>query len=477
MNPLPSSKEDQPLRRFMIEDRNQPEVMIVDDERNVRRVLSMAFVNEYRVFTARNAKAALDTLRRRSMDVVLTDILLPDADGITLLQEMKRIDPALEIIMVTAVKDVQTAVRAIKSGAYEYLLKPFMVDEVRHVLDRALEKHRLSREVASLRRELGGYRPFENMLGRNPKMREVFHMITAVACSDGAVLVQGESGTGKELVARAVHNRSRRRKKPFMVINCGAVPSSLMERELFGHNRGAFTHATSTLPGKLEMAEGGTVFLDDIDSMDTGMQAKLLRAIQHKEFERLGGNRLIRADIRFVAASNKDLQELIREGRFREDLYFRLNVFPIVLPPLRERREDIPMLLNHFLEACRRNGNGVPERFSERALETLVQHDWPGNIRELENLVLRICTVSRAREIRVHHLPNDLAPRDARGSLTLREAVRDFERKYIGDTLERVQGSRQEAAALLGIHRNTLRGKMDRLGMIDQNRPPAWNQW
>ena len=461
----------------MVDTDNQPGILIVDDQRNVRRVLSMALVDDYRVFTARNAKGALDTVRRGGMSVVLMDVLLPDADGVSLLQKLKRIDPSLVVIMVTAVKDIQTAVRAIKSGAYEYLLKPFAVDEVRKVIHRALAKHRLSREAACLCRELDGCRPFEGMLSGNPKMQEVFRMIAAVACSDGAVLVQGESGTGKELVARAVHNRSRRRSKPFVVINCGAVPSSLMERELFGHNRGAFTHATSSVPGKLELAEGGTVFLDDIDTMDTGMQAKLLRAIQHKEFERLGGNRLMRVDIRFVAACNKDLQELIREGRFREDLFFRLNVFPITLPPLRERRQDVPILLNHFLNRQRKNGNGRPEAFSKRALERLMQYDWPGNIRELENLVLRISTVTHRRKIRARHLPDDLgAPRSEGGPLTLKEAVQGFERQFIGDVLEQVRGSRREAAARLGIHRNTLRGKMDRLGLRDQNRPTAWSQ-
>jgi DNA-binding NtrC family response regulator len=460
----------------MVDSDNQPGVLIVDDERNVRRVLSMALVDDHRVFTARNAKGALDTVRRGGMNVVLMDVLLPDADGVSLLQELKRIDPTLEVIMVTAVKDIQTAVRAIKSGAYEYVLKPFVVEEVRKVIHRALERHRLSQEVTGLLGELDASRPFESMLSRNRRMRDVFQLIAAVACSDGAVLIQGESGTGKELVARAVHNRSRRRNEPFVVINCGAVPRSLMERELFGHNRGAFTHATSSLPGKLELADGGTVFLDDIDSMDIGMQAKLLRAIQHKEFERLGGNRLIRVDIRFVAACNKDLQELIREGRFREDLFFRLNVFPVTLPPLRDRREDIPILLNHFLKIHRGAGSGRPETFSKKALEKLMQYDWPGNIRELENLVLRISTVTRRRKVRVRHLPEGLAPRSGGGALTLKEAVQGFERKFIGDVLEQVRGSRREAAERLGIHRNTLRGKMERLGLRDQNRPTVCSQ-
>jgi two-component system, NtrC family, response regulator AtoC len=460
----------------MVDSDNHPGILIVDDDRNVRRVLSMALVDDCRVFTARTAKSALDTVRQGGVSVVLMDILLPDGDGVSLLQELKGIDPTLLVIMVTAVKDVQTTVRAIKSGAYDYLLKPFVVDEVRGVIHRALEKHALSREVACLHQETKGCRSFESMLSRTPKMLEIFRLIAAVACSDGAVLVQGETGTGKELVARAVHNRSMRRNEPFVVINCGAVPPSLMERELFGHNRGAFTNATSSLPGKLELAQGGTVFLDDIDTMDTSMQAKLLRAIQHKEFERLGGNRLIRVDIRFVAACNKDLQELIREGRFREDLFFRLNVFPITLPPLRERREDIPLLLNHFLNSQRRNGNGRPVTFSRKALETLMQYDWPGNIRELENLVLRISTVTRRRKIHTRHLPDDLALPSEGGSPTLKEAVQGFERKLIGEVLEQVQGSRREAAARLGIHRNTLRGKMDRLGLRDQNRPTAWSQ-
>ncbi len=450
----------------MVDHRNRAGVLVVDDERGVRRALSMALKDAYRVCTARDGRSALDTVAGCAPDVVLLDILLPDMDGVSLLRRIKRMSPGLEVVMVTAVKDIQTAIRAIKAGAYEYVVKPFVVEEVRNVIHHALEKHRLSREVACLRRELNRHEPFESMLGRTPRMREIFQLIATVAESEGAVLVQGESGTGKELVARAIHNRSQRKDKPFVVLNCAAVPLTLMERELFGHDRGAFTHATKTLPGKLETAEGGTVFLDDIDCMDTSMQAKLLRAIQHKEFERLGGNRLIRADLRFVAACNKDLPTLIREGRFREDLFYRLNVFPIELPPLRHRREDIPLLLEHFLSRLQRRAKRVPERFSKDALDALTRYDWPGNIRELENLVMRVATVTRKRVIRSRDLPDDLTPRPGQNhTKTLREAMDDFERQLIQDVLKRVNGSRHLASERLGIHRNTLRGKMARLGL------------
>lgn len=448
-----------------VDHNNQAGVLVVDNERNVRRSLSMALNDAYRVFTAHSGKDAMEAVQRGKPDIVLLDILLPDMDGVSLLRKIKHTAPGLEVIIVTAVKDIQTAIRAIKSGAYEYVMKPYAVEEVRNVIHRALEKHRRTHRAGCLPRELDRHRPFEKMLGQTPRMREVFQLIATVAESDGAVLVQGESGTGKELVARAVHNRSQRKNKPFAVINCAAVPSTLMERELFGHNQGAFTNATKAMPGKLELAEGGTVFLDDIDSMDTSMQAKLLRAIQHKEFERLGGNRLIRADLRFVAACNKDLRELIRKGKFREDLFYRLNVFPIELPPLRHRRDDIPLLLNHFFLRQRKNREGSPERFSRNALAVLMNHDWPGNIRELENLVLRVSTVTRRRVIRVRDLPADLAGRRRSRAKTLKEAVDDFERDFIGEVLARAEGSRRRAAERLGIHRNTLRGKMSRLGL------------
>lgn len=311
-----------------------------------------------------------------------------------------------------------------------------------------------------------GEQPFEGMIGRDEKILGVFDYITAVAHDEGTVLIQGESGTGKELVARAIHNLSHRREQPFVVVNCAAVPQGLIERELFGHNRGAFTGAINTVPGKLELAQGGTVFLDDIDTADTTTQAKLLRVIQHKEFERLGGNRTIRVDIRFVAASNKDLPALIQEGGFRADLFFRLNVFSISLPPLRHRREDIPLLVKHFLRRYGEKNRCIPPRFSGRAVNRLVRHEWPGNIRELENLILQACAVTRKTVINHRDLPflHEI-PVEVGSFKPLRQALEEFERAYIGSALERFSGSRRKTSQALEIHRNTLLAKILRLGL------------
>ncbi|MDH3567025.1 MAG: sigma-54 dependent transcriptional regulator, partial [Desulfobacteraceae bacterium] len=356
-------------------------ILVVDDENGVRQSFNMVLKDKYNVLLAETGQEAMDIFRKNSVDLILLDILLPDIDGLDLLSELVETDPNTDIIMVTAVNEIQSAVKAIKLGAYEYIIKPFVVDDVLTVIRRALEKRRLVKEVAYLRNELERYHPFEKMVGKNKKMRKIFDLISTIAISDGTVLVQGESGTGKELVTRAIHNRSNRRRQPFVVINCAVIPPTLMESKVFGHNRGAFTGAINTSIGKLELADRGTVFLDDIDSLDVNMQAKLLRIIQEKEFERLGSTKVIKVDVRFVAASNKNIKDLILQGNFREDLYYRLNVFPIGLPPLRERGNDVLLLLDHFLELNSKKTGKPPKRFSNRAVKVLMEYDWPGNVR------------------------------------------------------------------------------------------------
>jgi DNA-binding NtrC family response regulator len=444
---------------------NRPAVLVVDDEERVRHTLSSALDHSYHVYQAGTGTEAVDMVLHNSMDVVLLDILLPDTDGVSLLGRLRRTDPRLEVVMITAVNKVSTAVQAMKSGAHDYLVKPFLLSDVRNVIHSALDHSRARRGPVPAGPGPDREGCFENMISSHERMRRIFQFISRVADSEGPVLIQGESGTGKELVARAVHNRSHRREKPFKVVNCAAVPQALMERELFGHNRGAFTNAVSALPGKLEAAEGGTVFLDDIDTLDTAMQAKLLRVIQHREFERIGGNRMIRADIRFVAACNKDLKRLMSEGRFREDLFFRLNVFPVHLPPLRHRRSDIPLLLDHFVGRHWKRADRARPRFSREALKKLTRHTWPGNVRELENLVLHVCTVTRKSTVGPADLPLCEDPPADGAIKPLKQAVMNFERDYIGDVLRQVNGSRREAAACLHIHRNTLLGKIVRLGL------------
>jgi DNA-binding NtrC family response regulator len=314
---------------------NRTTVLVVDDERGVRESFKMVLQDSFHVLVSETGKEAMDVFSKSAVDLILLDILLPDIDGIELLKQMKEMDPNTEIIMVTAVKEVQTAVKAIKLGAYEYIVKPFVVDEALTIINRALEKRSLVKEVTYLRDELERHQTFERMVGEDKRMKEIFDLISTISQSDGTVLIQGESGTGKELVARAIHNLSSRKDGPFVVVNCAAIPATLMESVIFGYNQGAFTGAHSTTIGKLEIANKGTVFLDDIDSLDINMQAKLLRVIQEREFERLGSHKVIKIDVRVLAASNKSLVGLIADGKFREDLFYRLNVFPVDVPPLR----------------------------------------------------------------------------------------------------------------------------------------------
>jgi DNA-binding NtrC family response regulator len=443
----------------------RPTILVVDDEYGVRQSFNMVLKDEYTVLLTGTGEEAIDIFTKSPVDLILLDILLPDINGIDLLEKFKELDPNTEIIMVTAVKEIQTAVKAIKLGAYEYVIKPFTVDDVLTVISRALEKRNLMREVTYLRGELERYHPFEEMVGTDKAMREIFDLISDISQSDGTVLIQGESGTGKELVARAIHNLSPRRTHPFVVINCAAIPGTLMESEIFGHMKGAFTGATSTTVGKLEIANKGTVFLDDIDSLDVNMQAKLLRVIQEKEFERLGSTKVIKIDVRFVAASNKDLQELMSGGNFREDLFYRLQVFPMELPPLRERKGDIPLLLNHSLEMQAKKTGKAPKSFSDKAIKALMEYEWPGNVRELQNLVERLFAVTKDSLIHLKDISAFSMGKREIKDMTLKDAVNLFERQHIREVLELVDGSRKKAADILGIHRNTLLSKMNELGL------------
>jgi len=441
-------------------------ILIVDDENGVRESLRMVLQDDYELYLAKTGKEALHIFESRSIDIVLLDIMLPDIDGRHLIQDFKQIDDSVDIIMVTAVKDLQSGIDAIKKGAHDYLVKPFEVENVKDIVAKAIKKKRLLKEIILLKHEVVQCHPLENMVGRTPAMKKVFDLIATVAPSDGTVLIQGESGTGKELVARAIHDQSGRAQNPFVVINCAAIPSTLMESELFGHRRGAFTGASTDCAGKLEIANTGTVFLDDIDSLSIKMQAKLLRVIQQKEFERIGTHRLIKADIRIIASSNRDLLFLVAQNEFRQDLFYRLNVLPISLPPLRERADDIPLLLDHFLNTYAKRRGAVMKQLTPAAVDHLCAYHWPGNIRELENLVERICTINPERIIRLANLPPLTAIGSHKEQLSLREAVQSFEKQYIQDVLGAVNGNKTEAARRLGIHRNTLLTKTKELGIV-----------
>jgi two-component system response regulator AtoC len=442
----------------MISDKKS--ILVVDDEYGVRESFNIVLSDDYEVFLAESGKEAIEIFTKNTIDLILLDIMLPQVNGLDLLKQFKDLDPDVEIIMVSAVKDVETAVKAMKYGAYDYVVKPFIVDDIKNIITRAIEKHHLIREVTYLRDELERYHPFEQIVGKDRKIMEIFDLISTLSNSDGAILIQGESGTGKELIARAIHKLDSRHNHPFVVINCAAIPATLMESEIFGHNKGAFTGASSNKIGKLEIADKGIVFLDDVDLLDIGMQAKLLRVIQEKEFERLGSTKVIKIDVRFIAATNKKLKHLIENEEFREDLYYRLNVFPIEIPPLRERRGDIPLLLDHFLRKYARNSGRSPKRFSKSALKILTDHyDWPGNVRELQNLVERLSTITRGNIIYPRSISVFNVTKKEIKDMPLKEAVDIFEKQLIAEALERSGGSRKEAARILGIHRNTLQKK------------------
>src|SRR5579864_8490832 len=371
-------------------DQRPPRILVVDDERSMRELLAIVLRREgYEVLLAENGRMAIDVLGREPVDLLISDIKMPDMSGVDVLRSAKRIDQDILGIMITAFASTDSAVEAMRLGACDYLSKPFDVDLLRMKVREKIENRQLRQENVLLKRTLGLAHQFSNIIGRSEAMLDVFKMIETVARTNSTILLTGESGTGKGLVAQAIHFHSLRRDKPMVALNCGAMPENLLESELFGHMRGAFTGADSNKKGLLEVAERGTVFLDEIGEMSAVMQVKLLRVLQERRFRRVGGLEELQADIRVIAATNQDLTKLVADGRFREDLFYRINVIPIVLPPLRERREDIPLLAEHFLAKYGTHMEKHIARISREAMDLLVRHDWPGNIRELENAIER----------------------------------------------------------------------------------------
>ncbi len=445
---------------------NKPVILVVDDEFGVLQSFKMVLKDEFNVLLAATGTEALDIYNSNAVDLILLDILLPDSNGLDLLEKFKELDSNIEIIMITAVKDIQSAVKAIRLGAYDYIVKPFDVVEVLKIIRRALEKRDLVKKVIYLNNELGRLNVFEEMIGQDPKMKKIFSLISMYSQTDGTVLIQGESGTGKELAARAIHRRSPRKDQPFVVINCAAIPASLMESEIFGHQKGAFTGALTTVIGKLEIAHNGTVFLDDIDSLTTSMQSKLLRVIQEKEFEKIGSRKILQLNVRFIASSNQDLFRLIDKGEFREDLFYRLNVLPLDLPALREKKSDIPLLVNHFLVVYSKSKGKPAKQISKEALDLLIKYDWPGNVRELKNLVERLTTIITDPVIQIQEVSMLNVRRKAKvEGRRLKEAVGVFERDFIAEILKKLNYDIKEAAKLMDIHRNTLINKMKEYGI------------
>ena len=449
----------------------RPVILVVDDDPGVRESFRLILEDHYDVVDVPDGPSALDVVRTSPMDLVLLDIRLPGMDGIEVLERIKAIDDRAEVILVTAVKTVRTAVAAMKLGAFDYLTKPFEEDELLSLASRALERRTLEREVALLRSALARTHDLDEIVGEHPVMERLHGLIAQVARTSTTVLITGESGTGKELVARAIHRHGNRREGPFVAVNPAAIVESLIESELFGHERGAFTGAHQRKLGKFELAQGGTLFLDEIGTLRADLQAKLLRVLQEREIERVGGTRSIKIDVRVIAATNTNLKDAVSRGTFRADLYYRLNVVPIVVPPLRERAQDVPLLAEYFLRRDTRDFNKRIEGLSPEAVAALQAYRWPGNVRELENVIERCVVLADGPVIQLNDLPLDvLLPQQATRvraaeALPLNEATDQFERQIVLRVLERVGWNLTEAGRILAIHRNSLRMKLARWGV------------
>lgn len=437
-------------------------ILIVDDELIVRDSLSKWFTEDgYTIGTAENAVAALQQLQSHKWDIILLDIKMPGMDGMELQQRIREVDPSPTIIFITAHASVDTAVQALKSGAFDYVTKPVDPDYLSHLISNALKQRALSTENLKLKERITEYSVSDEIIGESPQMKRVFGLIETVAGGETTVMIRGESGTGKELIARAIHSNSQRKFFPIVTVNCGALSEGILESELFGHERGSFTGAQYRRKGKLELADGGTLFLDEIGNIGMKTQMDLLRVIETKQFSRVGGNDIIKVDFRVICATNKDLEKAIADGTFREDLYYRLNVFSIVIPPLRERRSDIPLLANYFLEKYSRVMAKPITRISPKAMDLLVRHQWPGNIRELENALERAMVVGQPPEITPHDLPfqlDETVHRAANGSL------QEMEKDHIAMILEHNDWNISRSAEVLGIDRVTLYHKIEKYG-------------
>jgi len=451
---------------------SRPVILVVDDDLGARESLGIILEDEYEVLKAESGERALEILSEQAVNVVLLDVKMPGLDGIETLKRIKEKDESVEVIMVSGLNILKKAVDAIKLGAYDYILKPFDPEEILTAVERALERQRMSRELSYFRLEREQLWGASEIVSQDEKMKEVFDIIQKVAYTTTTVLIVGESGTGKELVARAIHRAGPRREKPFVAINCASIPAELMESELFGYEKGAFTGAYAQTIGKFEYADGGTLFLDEISTLKPELQAKLLRVIEEKRIQRIGSARPIPVDVRIIAATNMDLKKMVEEGKFRQDLYFRLNVLPIQLPPLRERKDDIPLLLDYFVKKFNEKYRRKVKGFSPEAVEALKQYQWPGNVRELENLVERMVVLSDGEKTTtLSDLPVEvLVGKDELEEIPVAElglikAREEFERRLISKVLELTGGNQSETARILKIHRNTLLQKMEQLGL------------
>jgi len=458
-------------------------VLIVDDEARMQRLLELQLGQAgHAALTAGSAEAGLALLREQAVDLVVTDLRLPGMDGLAFLHAIKDADASVPVVVMTAHGSVETAVEAMKAGASDYVLKPFPLEEFRLVIAKELGVRALRQENQSLREALGERYDYPNIVGRSEKMRAVLAVVERVAPTQSTVLLGGESGVGKDLMARALHEHSRRAAGPFIKINSTAIPETLLESELFGYEKGAFTGATRSKPGKFELADQGTLFLDEIGDVPMATQVKLLRVLQERSFERLGGTRTLHVDVRLIAATNRNLRAALEEGTFREDLYYRLNVVPIDLPPLREHKEDIPALAAHFLQRFASEAGRPARGFTPQALAKLMEHAWPGNVRELENVIERAIALSGATDdhaqeldaaaIRIDAAPARAVPSDS-ALLPDGWTLERWEQEVIREALQRADGNKSQAARLLGLTRNALRYRLSVMGESDEDTGPV----
>ena len=451
-------------------------ILIVDDELATRESLRMILKRKYELVLASSGEEALQILDQKQPDLVLLDIIMPGLDGMEVLKRIREKNKSQQVIMITATKTVKTAVDAMKLGAFDYLTKPFNVNEIMLVIEEALKEQNLKEEHRRYKVVSDKEFQFANIIGKSKPIQKIFDVIQQVADRKTTVLITGESGTGKELVARAIHFTGPRRDKPFVAINCAAIPENLIESELFGHEKGSFTNAYERRIGHFELSHQGTLFLDEITELSLYTQAKILRFLQEKEFLRVGGSKPISVDTRLIAATNRNLEEALKEKTIREDFYYRINIVPIVVPPLRERREDIPLLISHFLKKSAEEDKRCIMEVAPAAMEIFVNYDWPGNVREMENLIERLVALSQEYIITPESLPDYLYKRNSNpvrdysdgilhGNMSLEEAESEFNREIILSALEKSDYVQSRAAKMLGITRRILKYKMDKLGI------------
>ena len=459
-------------------------ILVIDDDANILEVLQMRLKAwNYHVTIARNGNEAKTALSTISFNLAIIDLRLSEENGIKLMEEIISNYPNLPVIILTAHGSIESAVEAMRRGAYSYITKPFNNEDLSLHIKNALEKQLLTKEIEHLRSQLDEQNNFKHIIGNNKRMQEILERVSKIAKTDCTVSIYGESGTGKELIAKAIHYNSNRSKNPFVATNCGAIPEGLLENELFGHVRGAYTDAHESKEGLFSQANEGTIFLDEIDAFTPALQVKLLRVLQDGEYERVGETKTRKADVRIIAATNQHLEELIKQGKFRNDLFYRLNIISIELPPLRDRKEDITLLVEHFIEKHSTVLNKQINGISDEAFKYLMKHDWPGNVRELENVIERACVLTNGPLIEPVDMPEHIL-KDKLGSCilagqrtlddgsngsSLKDALKDPERKIILEAIEKCRGNKKEAAKLLGINRTTLYKKLNQFGLISND--------